>query len=188
MYSLVRDSSSRLISARGTVFAAPTFSESPWLVNHATRADCQQEDHLVRVVVPTALALLGNEARPPVLLLGFGKGGFAALHLLTRHPGLFAVAGVRGASLLSDRPPHPQLVEVAGSTARLDEYDVRQNLHRHARALQGARRRRPSSAPDAAAERDRSPQTERRPREPWFPRGLRRTGACLCRGSRLGAG
>ncbi|GAA2561536.1 hypothetical protein ACPCK9_31980 [Streptomyces koyangensis] len=124
----------------GTLFAAPTFSESPWLVNHATRADCQQEDHLVRVVVPTVLAMLGTQARPPVHLLGFSKGGFAALNLLTRHPGLFAVASVWDASLLSDRPPHPQLVEVTGSPARLDDYDVRQNLRRHARTLQGARR------------------------------------------------
>lgn len=124
----------------GTVFAAPTFSESPWLVNHAFRADCQQEEHLVRVVVPTVLAMLGTQVRPPVHLLGFSKGGFAALNLLTRHPSLFAVASVWDASLLSDRPPHPQLVEVAGSTARLDEYDVRQNLRRHAQALQGARR------------------------------------------------
>ncbi|GHH26022.1 hypothetical protein [Streptomyces rubradiris] len=124
----------------GTVFAAPTFSQSPWLVNHATRADCRQEDHLVRMVVPTLLALLKGQDRPPVHLLGFSKGGFAALNLLTRHPGLFAVASVWDASLLSDRPPHPQLVDVAGSTARLDEYDVRQNLRRHAQALHGARR------------------------------------------------
>ncbi|MEV7681510.1 hypothetical protein AB0O64_23595 [Streptomyces sp. NPDC088341] len=124
----------------GTVFATPTFSQSPWLVNHATRADCRQEDHLVRVVVPTVLAMLSPQARPPVHLLGFSKGGFAALNLLTRHPGLFTVASVWDASLLSDRPPHPQLVEVAGSTARLAEYDVRQNLRRYAAALCGARR------------------------------------------------
>ncbi|WP_162889962.1 hypothetical protein [Streptomyces olivoreticuli] len=124
----------------GTAFAAPTFSESPWLVNHATRADCQQEDHLVRVVVPTVLAALGGQARPPVHLLGFSKGGFAALNLLARHPGLFAIASVWDASLLSDRPPHPQLVDVAGSAARLGEYDVRRNLRKHAYALRSARR------------------------------------------------
>ncbi|WP_449475232.1 hypothetical protein [Streptomyces abikoensis] len=122
----------------GILFAAPTLSESPWLVNHASRADCQQEDHLVRVVVPTVLAALGGQARPPVHLLGFSKGGFAALNLLTRHPGLFAVASVWDASLLSDRPPHPQLVDVAGSTGRLGEYDVRRNLRRHAGDLRGA--------------------------------------------------
>ncbi|MEV4502591.1 hypothetical protein [Streptomyces klenkii] len=124
----------------GAAFAAPTFSESPWLVNHATRTDCQQETHLVRVVVPTVLTALSGQARPPVHLLGFSKGGFAALNLLTRHPGLFTVASVWDASLLSDRPPHPQLVHVAGSTARLDEYDVRRNLRGHADGLHGARR------------------------------------------------
>ncbi|MEU9371659.1 hypothetical protein AB0D71_44990 [Streptomyces avermitilis] len=124
----------------GTVFVAPTFSASPWLVNHANRADCRQEDHLVRVVVPTVLASLGGQTRPPVHLLGFSKGGFAALNLLTRHPALFAVASVWDPSLLSNRPPHPQLVDVAGSTARLNEYDVRQNLRRHAQALRTARR------------------------------------------------
>ncbi|MET8981028.1 alpha/beta hydrolase-fold protein [Streptomyces sp. NPDC004539] len=124
----------------GTVFAAPTFSESPWLVNHATRADCRQEDHLVQVVLPTVLAILGTRTRPPVHLLGFSKGGFAALNLLTRHPTLFGVASVWDASLLSDRPPHPQLVDIAGSTARLDEYDARQNLRRHAHHLRGTRR------------------------------------------------
>ncbi|MFI0711271.1 hypothetical protein ACH4SK_11550 [Streptomyces inhibens] len=124
----------------GTAFAAPTFSESPWLVNHATRADGRQEDHLVCVVVPTVLAVLGGQARPPLHLLGFSKGGFAALNLLSRHPGLFDVASVWDSSLLSERPPHPQLVDVAGSTARLDEYDVRQNLRHHAHALRGARR------------------------------------------------
>ncbi|MEU3910328.1 hypothetical protein [Streptomyces sp. NPDC029721] len=61
--------------------------------------------------------------------LGFSGGGFTKLNLLTQYP---AVARVWDASLFSDRPPHPQLVEVAGSTARLDEYDVRQNLRRHA--------------------------------------------------------
>ncbi|MFI5800715.1 hypothetical protein [Streptomyces sp. NPDC051677] len=123
-----------------TAFVAPTFRESPWLVNHATQADRRQEDHLVRVVVPTVLAALGTQARPPVHLLGFSKGGFAALNLLTRHPHGFAAASVWDASLLSDRPPHPQLVDVAGSTARLDEYDVRQNLRRHTQALGTARR------------------------------------------------
>jgi len=122
----------------GTVFAAPTFSESPWLVNHATRADCRQEDHLVHVVLPTVLAMLGTRA--PVHLLGFSKGGFAALNLLTRHPTLFGVASVWDTSLLSDRPPHPQLVEVAGSAARLAEYDVRQNLRHHAHHLRGTPR------------------------------------------------
>lgn len=122
----------------GTVFAAPTFSASPWLVNHQTRPDSRQEDHLVRVVVPTVLAVLGEKTGPPVHLLGFSKGAFAALNLLTRHPDLFAVASVWDPSLLSDRPPHPQLIDVAGSTTRLDEYDVRQNLRRHAQALRGA--------------------------------------------------
>ena len=73
-------------------------------------------------------------------LLGFSKGGYAALNLLTRHPDLFAIATVWDASLLSDRPPHPQLVDAAGSTARLNEYDVRQNLRRHAQALRRNRR------------------------------------------------
>ncbi|MFJ3519852.1 hypothetical protein [Streptomyces sp. NPDC090131] len=124
----------------GTLFAAPTFSASPWLVNHASRADCQQEDHLLRVVVPTVLAALGEQERPPLHLLGFSKGGFAALNLLARHPRVFAAASVWDPSLLSDRPPHPQLVEAAGSAARLDAYDVRLNLRRHAAALRGARR------------------------------------------------
>ncbi|MFE2943340.1 alpha/beta hydrolase-fold protein [Streptomyces sp. NPDC059255] len=123
----------------GTVFAAPTFSASPWLVNHATRTDRRQEDHLVRVVVPTVLALLDAQAaRLPVHLLGFSKGGFAALNLLTRHPALFAAASVWDPSLLSDRPPHPQLADAAGSTGRLDEYDVRLNLRRHGGALRAA--------------------------------------------------
>ncbi|MFJ5850594.1 alpha/beta hydrolase-fold protein [Streptomyces sp. NPDC092903] len=122
----------------GTAFAAPTFSESPWLVNHATRADCQQEDHLVRIVVPTVHAVLGGQAHRPIHLLGFSKGGFAALNLLTRHPDQFSVASIWDPSLLSERPPHPQLVEVAGSATQLTEYNVRQNLCRHAPALRGA--------------------------------------------------
>ncbi|WP_217222389.1 hypothetical protein [Streptomyces anulatus] len=84
--------------------------------------------------------MLGGQTRPPVHLLGFSKGGFAALNLLTRHPDLFALASVWDASLLSDRQPHPQLVEVAGSAARLDEDDVRQNLRRHAQDLREAPR------------------------------------------------
>ncbi|WP_073950124.1 hypothetical protein [Streptomyces kebangsaanensis] len=121
----------------GTLFAAPTFSESPWLVNHASRADCRQEDHLVRLVVPAVVSFLGG-VHPPLHLLGFSKGGFAALNLLARHPRLFTIASVWDASLLSDRPPHPQLVDVAGSAARLGEYDVRQNLRRYAPVLRGS--------------------------------------------------
>lgn len=125
----------------GTLFAAPTFSASPWLVNHSSRADQQQEDHFTQVVVPTVLATLGGEQpRPPVHLLGYSKGGFAALNLIARHPGVFTAVSVWDPSLLSDRPPHPQLVELAGDIARLDEYDVRSNLRRHAEPLRGGRR------------------------------------------------
>ncbi|MEV6957318.1 hypothetical protein [Streptomyces sp. NPDC051183] len=67
-------------------------------------------------------------------------GGFAALNLIARHPGVFAAASVWDPSLLSDRPPHPQLVDLAGDAARLDEYDVRTNLRRHAGQLRSARR------------------------------------------------
>ncbi|MFJ5901380.1 hypothetical protein ACIQFZ_39780 [Streptomyces sp. NPDC093064] len=37
-----------------------------------------------------------------------------------------------------NRPPHPQLVDVAGSAARLGEYDVRQNLSRYAHVLRSS--------------------------------------------------
>ncbi|MGW6208936.1 alpha/beta hydrolase-fold protein [Streptomyces sp. NPDC055089] len=123
-----------------TLFAVPTFSQSPWLVNHAERREGRQEDHLIKVVLPALLAAAGKEHHPPMYLLGFSKGGFAALNLLTRHPNLFTAVTVWDASLLSHRPPHPQLVEVAGSSTRLSEYDVRSNLRRHAASLRGRRR------------------------------------------------
>ncbi|MFT2017184.1 hypothetical protein ACMA1D_15245 [Streptomyces sp. 796.1] len=96
----------------------------------------------MHVVVPTVLALLCGQPRLPMHLhlLGFSKGGFAALNLLSRHPRLFTAASVWDTSLLSDRPPHPQLVEAAGSTEQLDEYDVRHNLRCHAAALRGTHR------------------------------------------------
>ncbi|MEV0415866.1 hypothetical protein AB0I68_35160 [Streptomyces sp. NPDC050448] len=103
----------------GTLFAAPTFSASPWLVNHSSRANQQQESHLTQVVVPTLLA---------------------ALNLIARHPAVFAAASVWDPSLLSERPPHPQLVELVGEAARLDEYDVPSNLRRHGESCAGARR------------------------------------------------
>ncbi|MFC6137006.1 hypothetical protein [Streptomyces spororaveus] len=106
----------------------------------------EQRVHRVVLALPVEKGTAASTAaastgfRALVHLLGFSKGGFAVLNLLARHPDLFGVASVWDASLLADRPQRPQLVGVAGSAARLDEYDVRRNLRRHADALRGARR------------------------------------------------
>lgn len=102
--------------------AAPTFSDSPWGIDHVSDPRLRQESHLVDVVCPLLDRVLGRDL--PRFPVGFSKAGFAALTLLLRHPDLIAGASIWDASMLRERPIPDQLLAVAGSPAQVACYHV----------------------------------------------------------------
>jgi hypothetical protein len=102
--------------------AAPTFTDSPWGVDHVSDPRLRQETHLLDVVVPLLGHIVGHGL--PRFAVGFSKGGFAALNLLLRHPDRIAGASIWDASMLRDRPTPDQLLAVAGSPEQVAHYHI----------------------------------------------------------------
>lgn len=103
-------------------FCAPTFSDSPWGVNHFADPRRQQESYLVDFVASVVGSLFGREI--PRFTLGFSKGGFSALNMLLRHRDVFSGASIWDGSMLRERPTPAQLLEVAGNEAQVAKYSV----------------------------------------------------------------
>jgi hypothetical protein len=111
-----------IVDTHHMAVAAPTFTDSPWGVDHASDPRLRQETHLVDVVCPLLAHILSPDL--PRFALGFSKGGFAALNLLLRHPDLVAGASLWDASMLRDRPTPDQLLAVAGTPDQVARYHV----------------------------------------------------------------
>jgi hypothetical protein len=101
---------------------APTFTDSPWGVDHVSDPRLRQETHLMDVVAPLLDRILGPGL--PRFTLGFSKGGFAALNLLLRHPDRIAGASIWDASMLRERPTPDQLLAVAGNPSQVARYHI----------------------------------------------------------------
>lgn len=116
-----------IVDTHHIAVAAPTFTDSPWGVDHTTDPQLRQETHLVDVVCPLLDHILNPSILNPGLprfALGFSKGGFAALNMLLRHPDLIAGASIWDASMLRDRPTPDQLLAVAGTPDQVARYHI----------------------------------------------------------------
>jgi hypothetical protein len=111
-----------VIDSHRMAVVAPTFTDSPWGIDHASDPRLRQETYLTDVVIPLLNHIVGPDL--PRFAMGFSKGGFAALNLLLRHPGLIAGVSVWDASMLYDRPIPDQLLTVAGSPHQLARYHI----------------------------------------------------------------
>ncbi|MEM1059205.1 MAG: alpha/beta hydrolase-fold protein [Verrucomicrobiota bacterium] len=82
-----------LANKYGVICVQPYFSLVPWLGNHATDPKIQQERHLLETVVPMIDATFPTQADPEGRwLIGFSKGGWAAITQLLRNPETFGYA------------------------------------------------------------------------------------------------
>lgn len=85
----------------GLVFVAPTYSDWPWMTDLPDQAMFQQLMYFLDEVVPFI------DSRYPVLprlLIGYSKGGAAALQILLRHPDRFAAAAAFDSPVMKTRP------------------------------------------------------------------------------------
>lgn len=108
----------------GVVFAAPTFSNWPWYVDHPSDPAIRQEKYFRKIVVPFVESTYRVSPEPADrLLLGFSKSGWGAFGLLLRHPDEFGRALAWDAPLMLDR---------IGRFGDRDVIGTQENFERHA--------------------------------------------------------
>jgi len=90
-----------LHNRHGLVFIAPTFSDWPWMTDLPDQAMFQQLMYFIDEVVPF---IDSRYPSLPRLLIGYSKGGSAALQILLRHPELFAAAAAFDSPVMKVRP------------------------------------------------------------------------------------
>jgi len=101
--AMVEAKKADLANKLGVICVEPTFSSSPWLGNHATDPGIQQDDFMVKSLVPFIDANLPVLAKPEGRwLMGFSKSGWGAMTLILRHPDVFGYAAVWDAPLMLD--------------------------------------------------------------------------------------
>ncbi|MEQ8786446.1 MAG: alpha/beta hydrolase-fold protein, partial [Pirellulaceae bacterium] len=101
--STVRDLG--LQNSRNVIFVAPSFSETPWFVDHVSNSSIWQETFFRTVVVPFIEQQYSTSGLvEDRLLLGFSKSGYGAVSMLLRHPDFFGRAAVWDAPLAMSDP------------------------------------------------------------------------------------
>ncbi len=122
---------------KGTIFAAPTFSDVPWYCDHSSNCRVWQETYFCRVVVP-AIELLYPTVVSPAgrLLLGFSKSGYGAFSLLLRNPDRFGRALAWDSPLAMNRPRFG-FGSILGDPANFENYRMSSLLRSAAPVLRG---------------------------------------------------
>lgn len=85
----------------GFVAVAPTFSDWPWMTDLPDRPMFQQVLYFLEDVVGFVDGLYPDASRA---LIGYSKGGSAAVQLLLRHPELFRAAAAFDSPVMKERP------------------------------------------------------------------------------------
>lgn len=103
-----------LHNRHGLVAVAPTFSDWPWMTDLPDQKTFQQVLYFLEDVVGFIDRLHPDLPR---LLVGYSKGGSAALQLLLRYPAMFRAAAAFDSPVMKERPdqwempyfwPHPE--------------------------------------------------------------------------------
>lgn len=123
------------------IFVAPTFSDTPWFVDHADDPSIRQETYFLRVVVPlidkTYPVLTEPDGR---LLLGFSKSGWGAWSLLLRHRDLFAKAAGWDSPIRLQGIDKFGTEAIFGTQENFEKYRLPDALRRNAAALRDRKR------------------------------------------------
>ncbi|GAB3811453.1 hypothetical protein GCM10028820_02710 [Tessaracoccus terricola] len=83
------------------VVVAPTYSDWPWMTDLPDQPMFQQLMFFLEEIVPFVEQLYPSSPR---LLVGYSKGGSAALQILLRHPELFAAAAAFDSPVMKTAP------------------------------------------------------------------------------------
>lgn len=107
------------------IFAAPTFTATPWFANHPTDPKIRQEDYLIETVIPLVEK---NYSTPATAegrwLLGFSKSGWGALTLILLHPEVFGYAASWDAPLMMTE-------EQFGVWGTADDFGTAENMAKY---------------------------------------------------------
>jgi len=90
-----------LHNRHGMIVVAPTFADWPWMTDLPDRPMFQQLLYFLEDVVGFIDGLHPNAER---LLLGYSKGGSAAIQLLLRYPHLFRAAAAFDSPIMKEQP------------------------------------------------------------------------------------
>lgn len=103
----------------------PSFSITPWYVDHPTDRSRRLESFIVQDLVAFSDRFIPPGVPPQRWLIGFSKSGFGALSLILRHPDLFDAAAVWDAPVQFDNLSAGMgLPENAGTEANFDRYEI----------------------------------------------------------------
>ncbi|UPK76229.1 alpha/beta hydrolase-fold protein [Nocardioidaceae bacterium SCSIO 66511] len=90
-----------LHNRHGLVAVAPTFADWPWMTDLPDQQTLRQVLYFLEDVVGFVDGLYPDFPR---LLIGYSKGGSAALQLLLRHPELFRAAAAFDSPIMKEQP------------------------------------------------------------------------------------
>ncbi len=90
-----------LHNRHGMVIVAPTFAEWPWMTDHPDNQRYQQVLFLLEDIVTHADTLFPGSKR---LLLGYSKGGTAAMQMLLRYPQVFEAIAFFDSPIMKELP------------------------------------------------------------------------------------
>lgn len=110
-----------LHNRHGLVFVAPSYSEWPWMTDLPDQPMFQQLMFFLEEIVPFI------EARYPALprmLVGYSKGGSAALQILLRHPEVFAAAAAFDSPVMKTRPDQWEMPYFWPSPERFQDFAI----------------------------------------------------------------
>ncbi|MCC2028078.1 hypothetical protein KEC56_00800 [Microbacterium sp. YMB-B2] len=85
----------------GMVFVAPTYSDWPWMTDLPDQPTLQQLMFFLDEIVPFVDGVYPSSTRA---LIGYSKGGSAAVQILVRYPELFTAAAAFDSPVMKTRP------------------------------------------------------------------------------------
>jgi len=105
----------------GLVFVAPTYSDWPWMTDLPDQPMFQQLMFFLEEIVPFI------DTRYPELsrsLVGYSKGGSAALQILLRYPETFAAAAAFDSPVMKSRPDQWEMPYFWPSPERFQDFAI----------------------------------------------------------------
>jgi len=121
----------------GMVFVAPTYSDWPWMTDLPDQAMFQQLMYFIDEVVPFIDSCYPSLPR---LLVGYSKGGSAALQMLLRYPALFAAAAAFDSPVMKTRPDEWEMPYFWPNPEHFDDFAIPNLLRTRGAELRGPAR------------------------------------------------
>lgn len=108
------------------VFVAPSYSDWPWMTDLPDQPMFQQLMFFLEEIVPFVDSLYPSSPR---LVIGYSKGGSAALQILLRHPELFTAAAAFDSPLMKTVPDQWEMPYFWPNPEHFEGFSIPHLLH-----------------------------------------------------------